>query len=144
MSDQIRSRCDCGFSEEYITGAFECNPSESEEVHFRGMLYSTSSDIEAANIADTMKEWLLETDDPKVTVGSAAYNVDPDCDFVYDPSDGYCPTSHPASSVDGAVVGSSIAVVIIVIAIIAALVIVVVVLVRRVRGPGKYGTGDAR
>ena len=143
MSDGVASSCKCGFSPEYLVGGFQCNPTEDQEVHFRGQLFSTSESINASDIAGNITSWL--STNPKVTVDGAVFNVDPDCRVVInDLSDDYCRTSRPSSASNAAVIGGSVVASVFIIIFFAALIIIVVLLVMRVQRGPKYGSGDAR
>ncbi len=144
VSDQISSSCRCDFTSEYLIGGFQCSDSETQVVHFRGQLFSTSVNYNATNIASNITKWL--STDPKVTVDSVVFNVDSTCVVIIDSLEAsFCAAPGASTGVGGVVIGSSIVVVIIVIVLLAGLIIFVVVLVRRVRhGPAKHGSGDAR
>ena len=143
MSDEVASSCKCGFSSEYLVGGFQCNPTEDQEVHFRGRLFSTSEIINASDIAGNITSWL--STNPKVTVDGAVFNVDPNCDVVInDLSDDYCRTSRPSSASNAAVIGGSVVASVFIIIFFSALTIIIVLLVMRVQRGPKYGSGDAR
>ena len=143
VSDQIQSRCSCGFTSEYLVGTFQCNPSETQEVHFRGELFSTSANVNVSVLASNISDWL--TTEPKVTIDGVVFDVDSTCVVVIDNQDvSLCKAPSSSSATGGVVIGTSVVVVIVVIVLLAGLIIFIVVLVRRVRGPAKYGSGDAR
>ena len=144
MSDGVASSCKCGFSSEYLVGGFQCNPTEDQEVHFRGQLFSTSESINASDIAGNITSWL--STNPKVTVDGAVFDVDPDCRVIINDlnNDDYCRTSRPSSASNAAVIGGSVVASVFIIIFFAALIIIVVLLVMRVQRGPKYGSGDAR